>query len=655
MIPAPDISHGLRPTPEWVSEIATLGLVDRTRAMMALTAFLTDNPGGEQDGFLDYAVRDGWLTRFQADRIREGESHRIAVGPYLLRSVLGPGTLGTTHTAGRKGDSRSFTVLVLPLRSIWNAHLARKQLDLIASLPEHPGIVPLEDIDTANGQHYLAWPHTEGETLECRVVRGGALPPATAVRLAAALAEILAICHRRGVTHGTLRPAVVQFRPDHSPRLLELGIGSVLAENIISEDSFLDTISTATAASLTIDCCAPETSQDPTQRTPAADQYGLGCLLYFALTGSYPFPDGSVVDKMIAHATQAPDSLTERNPDIPGEVSDIVARLLRKAPGERYPDMAAAAGALAGAVASCPTPSAAMAAPTRPESVACPLPIPETAGPQFPADGPNEEHDPTEAVTFDLPPAEVEPAADRSRHRLRFAPKPESPIPLANTPERTTVPDVKPIILKGRPGSLEDTPQPVSNGESDDADFSIDLPDPVAWSNQRSALPDEKPPAPVSIPAPPRAPALFRKLTRAVRFWKSATEVVRLSLFGPVRLIPGQSSRLQVYCHPDSAAAPVRTMARAFSPDFELLGSGTLDRDIPWGTKVRLHLTIQNVGIAEPVFQLTWSGQTLAYTFDAFVPWESPAGMSTARLDVEIDGTSTAAIPAAVAIASRHP
>ena len=43
---------------------------------------------------------------------------------------------------------------------------------------------------------------------------------------------------------------------------------------------------------LFLDCSSPESIMEPTNRTPAGDQYSLGCTLYFALAGRYPFADG---------------------------------------------------------------------------------------------------------------------------------------------------------------------------------------------------------------------------------------------------------------------------------------------------------------------------------------------------------------------------
>jgi serine/threonine protein kinase len=75
---------------------------------------------------------------------------------------------------------------------------------------------------------------------------------------------------------------------------------------------------------------------DPQNLTPPGDQYSLGCVLYFLLTGRYPFPEGSAAEKMMAHQFQQPTPLNELNPEVTAELNAIVERLMQKAPESRY-------------------------------------------------------------------------------------------------------------------------------------------------------------------------------------------------------------------------------------------------------------------------------------------------------------------------------
>src|SRR6478672_4100390 len=80
----------------------------------------------------------------------------------------------------------------------------------------------------------------------------------------------------------------------------------------------------------------PESVMDPTQRTPAGDQYSLGCTLYYCLTGRVPFPEGSAVEKMMAHQTKTPLAITELASDVPAGLVAVVTRLMAKTPEGRF-------------------------------------------------------------------------------------------------------------------------------------------------------------------------------------------------------------------------------------------------------------------------------------------------------------------------------
>jgi serine/threonine-protein kinase len=95
-------------------------------------------------------------------------------------------------------------------------------------------------------------------------------------------------------------------------------------------------MSTANTLTSGLDCTSPESIMEPTTRTPAGDQYSLGCVLYFSLTGRVPFPEGSAVEKMMAHQTKEPVPISELAPEVPAGLDVVVQRLMAKTPEGRF-------------------------------------------------------------------------------------------------------------------------------------------------------------------------------------------------------------------------------------------------------------------------------------------------------------------------------
>ncbi|MCS6865033.1 MAG: protein kinase [Gemmataceae bacterium] len=320
---------------EWfVWDLRRSGLIDRGPLDQIVGEFLRRNPRAEAPALAEYLVEQGTLTAFQAERILNGKSQGLVLGPYVLLDAIGSGSMGQVYKASSKNDNNLYAVKVLPRRSMWNVRLARRQVRSFANFT-HPAVVPFVDVGTAGGLHYLAWPLVDGQSLEALVQQRGPLPPNLATLYAIQIAQGLQVAHANNLFHGLIKPSNIMIGSDNQARILDFGIGSLLVEN--DGESLVDTMSTANTLTSGLDCASPESIMEPTNRTPAGDQYSLGCVLYFMLTGRVPFPEGSAVEKMMAHQTREPAPIREFAPDVPPELEDIVKKLMAKSPEARYP------------------------------------------------------------------------------------------------------------------------------------------------------------------------------------------------------------------------------------------------------------------------------------------------------------------------------
>jgi len=319
---------------EWfVWDLRRSNLIERGQLDQVVGEFLSQHPDAEPPALSEHLVQHKLLTEFQAERLLQGKTQGFVLGPFTLMDALGTGSMGTVYKAVSKADKKPYAVKVLPRRSMWNVRLARRKVRAFDQC-QHPGVVPFVDVGTSGGMHYLAWPMVEGETLEQLVKNQGKLPPAQAAHYLLQSAEALAICHTAGLFHGLLKASNLMLGPDGRVRILDFGIGCLLAET--EGESLVDTMSTANSVASGLDCASPESIMDPSNLTPAGDQYSLGCVFYFLLTGQYPFPDGTAVEKMMAHQFKEPTPIRELSPDVPAELVAIVERLMKKAPEARY-------------------------------------------------------------------------------------------------------------------------------------------------------------------------------------------------------------------------------------------------------------------------------------------------------------------------------
>src|SRR5262249_18527499 len=85
-----------------------------------------------------------------------------------------------------------------------------------------------------------------------------------------------------------------------------------------------------------MDYIAPEQTKDAVGVDARAGVYGLGCTLYFALTGRPPFPGGTAKDKIQRHRKDEPTPLRQLNPSLPERFAALVAKMMAKNLAERY-------------------------------------------------------------------------------------------------------------------------------------------------------------------------------------------------------------------------------------------------------------------------------------------------------------------------------
>jgi serine/threonine-protein kinase len=318
-------------------------LLDRGRLDQVLDDFMQTEPQPEPAGLANYLIRQGILTSFQAERILQGKTENLVLGPYIVADAIGFGSMGTVYKGRSKNDKQWYVLKLMPRRSVWNVRIAKRLVRTFEKV-RHPGVVRFVDVNTVGANLYLAWPYVEGESLEGLVRRKSRLLPGVGAWFALQTAEGLSACHHSGLIHGLLKPSNLLVGPNQEIRILDSGIGALLSGSEGAE--LVDTMSTANAVTSGLDCRSPENILDVKVRTPAGDQYSLGCILYFCLTGQYPFAGETVVEKMLAHQIKEPVAIRSLRPEVPQQLVDIVQRLMNKTPEGRFSSMDEAIEAL---------------------------------------------------------------------------------------------------------------------------------------------------------------------------------------------------------------------------------------------------------------------------------------------------------------------
>jgi serine/threonine-protein kinase len=259
------------------------------------------------------------------------------LGDYELREEIGRGGMGVVYRALQLSLNRTVAIkLILRGRHASPTEQTRflAEAEAVARL-EHPGIVPIFEVGSHEGQLFFSMKYIEGQTL-AGMLSKGPLPGAQAAEILVKVARAIDYAHSRGVLHRDLKPANILIDEGGEPVVTDFGLAKLLSSD--------NSLTHSGAVLGTPSYMAPEQaagSRGPLG--PGCDVYSLGTLLYAMLTGRPPFQAASPVDTVLMVLEQDPLPPRLINAKADRDLELIALRCLQKPPELRY----LSAGALA--------------------------------------------------------------------------------------------------------------------------------------------------------------------------------------------------------------------------------------------------------------------------------------------------------------------
>jgi len=201
---------------------------------------------------------------------------------------------------------------------------------LAASL-DHPNIIPIYEAAESEGTFFIAMRYVEGSDLRT-ILKEGPLDTGRVIPIIDQAANALAAAHARGLVHRDVKPANILVDPgaargeqDHV-YLSDFGVAKQTAAPGLTKAGIF--VGTA-------DYAAPEQIEGK-ELDARADIYSLGCVVYECLTATSAYDKDSEVALMYAHLLEPPPHVSDRRPDLPTEIDEVVGKAMAKAPEERY-------------------------------------------------------------------------------------------------------------------------------------------------------------------------------------------------------------------------------------------------------------------------------------------------------------------------------
>jgi serine/threonine-protein kinase len=175
--------------------------------------------------------------------------------------------------------------------------------------------------------------YLSGRSLKELIVSRGPTPIKIAVDYTRQILAALGFAHRNGIVHRDIKPHNVVVDPDGRLKVTDFGIARSGASQMTEVGSIIGT--------------AQYLSPEQARGAPVdqrSDVYSVGIVLYEMLTGRVPFTGDTPLEIAMKHLSEVPEPPSEKRPDVPEDLDNIVLRALAKDPEDRYQtaeDMAA--------------------------------------------------------------------------------------------------------------------------------------------------------------------------------------------------------------------------------------------------------------------------------------------------------------------------
>ena len=255
---------------------------------------------------------------------------------YRVDGILGEGAMGVVFRGVNLSMDKTVAIKMMRKDTFDTPDAVErfKREARVWSQLNHPAITQVFDFGIQDGMPFLVMELVEGVDLSDVLKQETSLKPMRAVTLMRQLASALEEAHRLGVVHRDIKPQNIKLlRYQAGGRIVLKVLDFGMAKQVGNKAQSL------TAPGILVGTpkyIAPEQVTENPKIDGRTDLYAAGILFYELLTGQAPFL-GTPHEVLFAHLGNEPAPLPDSVPQV---VKDIVMRLLRKKPEERYANAA---------------------------------------------------------------------------------------------------------------------------------------------------------------------------------------------------------------------------------------------------------------------------------------------------------------------------
>ncbi len=275
------------------------------------------------------------LTPYQVSKLEKGETDSLVLGNYKLLYRNASGSFARVFRGASLTDDRMLGLKVLRQRWAINpriVRLFRREAELGKKLL-HDKIVPIYEIASQGDYHYFTMEFVEGGNLRDFLNIRKKLSPAEATRCLIDMADALEYAARMGVTHRDLKLTNVLMSTRGVAKLVDFGLAG---------DEVMDSEAGGDSLQRALEYATLERGTNAPPNDPRSDLYFLGGIYYELVSGLPPYPRTHSREERKQFSRYASiRPIRSVDPNVPKGVVEIIERLMKISPDQRYQSAAA--------------------------------------------------------------------------------------------------------------------------------------------------------------------------------------------------------------------------------------------------------------------------------------------------------------------------